>query len=507
MNPSRGGEGGGLLGKWRHIFMPALLVFSIGSAPLFSAPPPRGGGGKSSAPQKNAPAAQADLLAPQMQPATPDLLLKKEDAAKAGALAAYADGMIAENNGEMDKALESYQKALSLDPANSELAVKIALALARRGDASGGIEVLKDPIKAAPKEPLPYLCLSQLYARFLKKPDLALKYAQQALDLDPANVASYLALHELYVVTGQQKKAEQVLDRAANLQANDPQFWVQLGEIYARIFDLKEDGTIAPENLKRLNAIYQKALGFAKNDPEILAQVAEFYGKTRQFKDAIPLSLRVISLKADAAGDARPSPENSLSDLREKLARCYRANKQQDEAIAVFQQLIKENPMRFEAYEQLAELFEEKHDFDNALASYQQVLLLDPVHPDNYRHVAVAQAQVKKYDKAIETLTEARAKFPDLPQFTYLLAMIYSEAKQHQKAVTAFEEARHEAETAQPEMLNGMFYFSYGQVSEQAGLADKAAELLKKSIDLDPDGKTMEKPGEVYNYLGYMGVE
>jgi tetratricopeptide (TPR) repeat protein len=85
--------------------------------------------------------------------------------------------------------------------------------------------------------------------------------------------------------------------------------------------------------------------------------------------------------------------------------------------------------------------------------------------------------------------------------------MVYAEAKQNQKALTTFEEARHEAETLQPDMLNGLFYFSYGQASEQAGLTDKAAELLKKSIELDPDGKTVDKPGEVYNYLGYMWVE
>jgi len=50
--------------------------------------------------------------------------------------------------------------------------------LARRHDVSGGIQVLKDSIKATPKDPLPYIYLSQLYSHYLKKPDLALNYAQ-----------------------------------------------------------------------------------------------------------------------------------------------------------------------------------------------------------------------------------------------------------------------------------------------------------------------------------------
>ena len=80
-------------------------------------------------------------------------------------------------------------KALTLDPTYAELAVKVAYELARRNDPSGGIQILKDTIKAAPKEPLPYIYLSQLYSKNLNKPDLALKYAEQAIALAPENFA------------------------------------------------------------------------------------------------------------------------------------------------------------------------------------------------------------------------------------------------------------------------------------------------------------------------------
>ena len=66
---------------------------------------------------------------------------------------------------------------------------------------------MKDAIKAAPKAPLPYLYLSQLYSQNLHKPELGLKYAQQALALDPANLAAYIAVYEIYRATNQPKKA------------------------------------------------------------------------------------------------------------------------------------------------------------------------------------------------------------------------------------------------------------------------------------------------------------
>src|SRR6202042_2813860 len=101
----------------------------------------------------------------------PDLLLKKEDERKAEALAEFSEGLIAEDNAEQEKMIEAYRKALEFDPTYAELAVKVAYELARRNDPTTGIELLKDTIKAAPKEPAPYIYLSQLYAKDLNKPD------------------------------------------------------------------------------------------------------------------------------------------------------------------------------------------------------------------------------------------------------------------------------------------------------------------------------------------------
>ena len=76
------------------------------------------------------------------------------------------------------------------------------------------------------------------------------------------------------------------------------------------------------------------------------------------------------------------------------------------------------------------------------------------------------------------------------------------EAKHYTESLPLFEEALNEAEDKQPDMLNAAFYFSYGAASERAGVLEKAAELLRKSIELDP-----ANAAEAYNYLGYMWVE
>src|SRR5256714_14128677 len=51
-------------------------------------------------------------------------------------------------------------------------------------------------------------------------------------------------------------------------------------------------------------------------------------------------------------------------------------------------------------------------------------------------------------------------------------------------------------------MVNAKFYFNYGATAEQAGLYQKAADLLRKSIALDPANSA-----EACNYLGYMWAD
>ena len=107
------------------------------------------------------------------------------------------EGTRLEENAEMENALAAYQKVLNVDPGQAELALRVAALLSRQEDFPRAIDVLKDAIKANPKEAAPYLQLSFIYAKYLKKTDQALKYANQAIALDPQNFDAYQRLYEI----------------------------------------------------------------------------------------------------------------------------------------------------------------------------------------------------------------------------------------------------------------------------------------------------------------------
>jgi tetratricopeptide (TPR) repeat protein len=439
------------------------------------------------------PAEVADAFPSPRRPTSPDLLLSKDEERKADALAAFSQGLIAEDNAEQEKMIEAYRKALELDPTYAELAVKLAYELTRRDDPSSGVQILKDTIKAAPKEAVPYIYLSQIYSRDLKKPEVGLKYAEQALALAPDNFAAYLAVYEIDMAMGQAKKAEQLLDRAAKSEHGDAKYWTQLGDLFAKLY-LKEDGSCDPAQLAKMNGIYRKAADIGKDDPQTLTRVADYFVLSKQTKDAVPFYRAVLSLP--------PGPNDPpLDNVRDKLARCYLVTGQQDEAIHELETIVKDNTLRYETYELLGELYEQKNDLDKALANYEHSLLLDTSQPRNHLRVAQLLMQAKRWDRAVEIMQAARKKFAEEPEITFKLGVALSMAKRYPEAMAAFSDAQAEAQVGREEALTPDFYLIYGEAAEQAGLYEKAAELIKQSLEMKPDSP------EACNYLGYMWIE
>jgi len=489
----------GVSARWGIVF---VLVF-LAAAGAASAKAPR-----TLPPQiRSVPAAikierQDDSLS--LKPA-PDLVLRPEGERKAGALAHFVEGMAFEESGQMDKALEAYRKVLNVDPGQSDLASRVAVLLIQQEDFPQAIDVLKDAIKANPNDGEPYRQLAFIYAKYLKKTDQAVDYANRAIALNPTDIDAYQRLCEIELAAGQQQKALNALDLAKKVKTNDASFWTRLGKLYAAVL-FTPDAQPKPEELKRVNEIFKKAVANAGDDPAILKDVADYYAASQQLKEAIPLYLRVIELQPDDA------------NAREKLATGFILTDQRGKAVELLEQIIKEHPEKYQPYDLLAQVLDDearslqrenrldeaKARFAKVAANYEQSLLINPNHVGTYLRLAeLLLGPLKNPERAVKFLAEARRRFPGAPEIVYYLAIAQREAKQTQRAVATFEEALREAQLDQDnEIVNAKFYFNYGVTAEQAGLYEKAADLLRRSIALDPTNAA-----EAYNYLGYMWAD
>ena len=433
-----------------------------------------------------------------------DLALKPEGERKVRALLDYVEALDLQENGESEKALEAFERVLNIDPGEIDLATRVAFLLTQEGDYPRAIDILKDAVKAEPKESGPYLQLAYIYAKYLKKIEPAIRYAEQAVTLAPDEIEGYQRLAEVQLADHNRKGALQTLDRAAKVETNAPSFWTQLGKLYLALI-AQTDKDPRTEDLEKINAVFRKALALAPGDASVLTSAADYFAASQQMQEAIPLYLRVLELQ--------PNDSNA----REKLATGFMLTNQRAKAIAMLQEIIQQHPEKYQSYELLGRVLEEdakalaeadkpeaaKAEYAKAAANFEQSLLINSAQPDNYVHLAeLLLGQLRDNDRAVRLLQEARRHFPDAPQMTYLLAVALREAKHYQEAVATFEEALHESESGDQETVNGRFFFEYGAAAERAGLYEKAAGLFKRSIELDPTDSA-----QAYNYLGFMWAD
>ena len=437
-------------------------------------------------------------------PPARDLNLSIEGGHKAEALAHFAEGIDFEEDGEMEKALEAYRQVLNVDPGQIELAVRVAALLTRDDDYPSAIDVLKDAVKVHPKAPEPYLELSFIYAKYLKKVDQAIEFANKAIALDPQKIDGYQRLFEIYLTAGDEKRALETLDRAAKMPNDDPTFWARLGRLYGSVI-LKPDAKPNPEQTARLNDVFEKAAAKGQNNAAVLKEVGDYFASTQQIKEALPFYLRVLELQPDDA------------NVREKLATGFVLTNQRARAVETLEAIIQEHPEKYQSYELLAQLHDDEGralvranqtdpanaEFKKAAQNYEQSLLINPNHAATYLRLAeLLLVPLKQSERAVSVLTEGRRRYPDAPEFAYYLAIALRESKKAKDAVIMFEEALNEAQNAEADFLKPRFYVEYGAAAQEAGLYDKAAELFHKAIAMDP-----ANAAEPYNYLGYMWAE
>ena len=481
----------------------ALLLLVCGIGKISPAPVPPKKSQKTTAahptPKRN------DLIDDSLAlPPARDLNLSIEGGHKAEALAHFAEGIDFEEDGEMEKALEAYRQVLNVDPGQIELAVRVAALLTRDDDYPSAIDVLKDAVKVHPKAPEPYLELSFIYAKYLKKGDQAIEFANKAIALDPQKIDGYQRLFEIYLTAGEEKRALETLDRAAKMPNDDPTFWARLGRLYGSVI-LKPDAKPNPEQTARLNDVFEKAAAKGQDNAAVLKEVGDYFASTQQIKEALPFYLRVLELQPDDA------------NVREKLATGFVLTNQRARAVETLEAIIQEHPEKYQSYELLAQLHDDEGralvranqtdpanaEFKKAAQNYEQSLLINPNHAGTYLRLAeLLLVPLKQSERAVSVLIEGRRRYPDAPEFAYYLAIALRESKKAKDAVIMFEEALNEAQNAEADFLKPRFYVEYGAAAQEAGLYDKAAELFHKAIAMDP-----ANAAEPYNYLGYMWAE
>lgn len=284
------------------------------------------------------------------------------DKNSSSALSHYIIGVIHDDLGQADKAIEEYKKALKTDYQNSVIHLNLALSYLKQDNFPEAIKELNLVAKFDPELVEPHAILALLYST-QNKSELAAKEYEFALKnaskLEPKNIDIYKSLGVIYLQQKKFEAAQHVYQLILNLAPNDAEAHFYLANTYN---ELTKKGP-AIEALK-------KALELRPDYPEALNYLGYLYVEDNKELDKAEVMIKK-ALELDPDNGAYI---DSLGWLYFRKGKFKEAVKEIGKAASLL-----EDPV---IYNHLGDAFLKIEDIENAKLNWQKSLKLDPKQPE-----------------------------------------------------------------------------------------------------------------------------
>jgi tetratricopeptide (TPR) repeat protein len=345
------------------------------------------------APARQAPPAPAQALA-QASSQPPAAAKAADESARADAYYYFAAGHLHElqyestNSAEQaDESVESYKKALELDPGSAVIQERIA----------------------------------EIDAKSHRLRDAVLQ-AQEVLRIDPNNVDAHRLLARIYVRTlgdmgtgeVQQENLQKAVEQFQAILKIDPHdtysaLW--LARLYR--FENQHD-----EAEKVLRGVVQRE---PDNEPA-LEQLSQLLIDEGRSQEAIDLLTHTVD-------------DSSSADVYDLLGDAYTKSKDYAKAETAYRKAIEGDPDDPGHRHGLADALLSQNKYADALQQYKKLSELEPGTSENYLRMAQLDRRLGNFDEAEASLLRAKQLSPGSPQILYNEALLYEDEGRYDDAV------------------------------------------------------------------------
>lgn len=212
-----------------------------------------------------------------------------------------------------------------------------------------------------------------------------------------------------------------------------------------------------------------------KIDPHVSEVYMNLGNAFRQKKD-----LRMAKEYYEKGLELEPRSENRAK-IYFNLASVYYELKKTDEAIANYQEAVRQNPGFYEAHFALGRLYYQEKSLDLALAEFKRTVEIYPDLSGAYNDAGVIYDLKKEYEKATAMYRRAISLDPNFAEAYYNLGITYENLRDYQKAIESYKEA----------LKTNPHYFkahnNLGNVYQKRGQYGEASKEYEEAIEINPD--------------------
>jgi protein O-GlcNAc transferase len=403
-------------------------------------------------------------------------------------------GAVLVSLGQTSIGIRELEKALIIDPKDSNAQLNLAVAYEQSGSAAKSLPLFaKAEVSArAANRSLPSYALAA-YARALvrSQPEAAVAKMKAAVAADPNNAELHDELGSLYAQRQEWPDAEEQFAVAAQLDPLLASAHLHLGlALRAQhkpggLDELVRASQLAPSDMT-IGIEYAKALADEGKDPQVIAilqplvtahpdateasyQLALALQRTGSVPAAIPLFEKAVA--------ADPANAEVQANYGMALTQVQRAK----DAVSHLQQAVKLAPNMVTAHQDLAAAYIQLNQLDDAVAQLRIAIQLAPDSPQLHYNLGVAFKMQDDSVSAIPELETAEKQNPSGSEAPYLLGVLYMQTGRYDDAARELDKSL----KLQPQ--NGDGWATLGSVYAKLDKLTEATSALQEAIRQIPE--------------------
>ena len=358
--------------------------------------------------------------------------------------------------GQLNTAVEYYEKSISTDPSYFKAHFNLGGVLQELGKLNESIESFENAISIKPDFAEAYNNIGNVFKE-IRQSDNAIRSFKQAIEIKPDYVEAHFNLGQIFQELNEIKSAILSYENVLIFKPDFAQLHNNLGVIFQGIGEI--DSSLKHfEDAIRIKPDFEEAhynLGNAFYD----------YGQHNNALESYRQALII-------------NPENAQT--HNNIGITLKALDKIDSALKSYKQAILIKPNHFEAHYNLGNILKDLGQLDEAVKSYQKSLILKQDNAEAHNELGITLMYLGKLDAAIKSYEEAICINPVHEEFYNNLGIAFNMNGQFEEALKSLNQALSIKQDYAEAFLNlGNLMLDFNQL-------DKAVMNYTYAYDLKP---------------------